>query len=324
MYRLHNVGMEKKIDYLVKKGYFINKEIVIVLWNEDSIKMKKYLEDKWNIKINLIMDDEVARYNDKVHELNCADTLKQDDSYLYLLAGNDCEVEKVESILITIGISIESIIIIKGSPLRAQDALVKCLEDPKIQSVLDVGCGRGNAANIFAECGKEVTGIDFEKSDKLSQKCKFELLIGDFEVYEFEKKYDLVWASHILEHQLEIKTFINKLFEVCKDGGKVAITVPESQPSGRVMAGHVTLWNAGMLLYCIIASGYDCRHAAVKTYAGNVSVIVPKERIDYKGDYRDVSKLKEYFPKGLDMGANLWGDIQFDGNIKELNWENEV
>lgn len=75
-------------------------------------------------------------------------------------------------------------------------------------------------------------------------------------------------------------------------------------------------------MYNIIQCGYSCRHAAVKSYASNVSVIVPKEAIcdDENYDYRKVSDSRQFFPENMKCGSNRFGGILFNGNIEELNW----
>lgn len=46
MYRLHNLGIERKIDWLVKNGKIQGKKVIIAPWNEDSIQMYNYLIQK--------------------------------------------------------------------------------------------------------------------------------------------------------------------------------------------------------------------------------------------------------------------------------------
>ncbi len=74
-------------------------------------------------------------------------------------------------------------------------------------------------------------------------------------------------------------------------------------------------------MYNIIQCGYSCRRAAVKNYAGNISVIVLKDVIVREDDYRMADNSRNYFPENMDCGSNRFGGIFFDGNIKELNWE---
>ena len=140
----------------------------------------------------------------------------------------------------------------------------------------------------------------------------------DFEQVDSQNKYDLVWCSHVLEHQFNVGLFIKRLFDFCEDDGKVAITVPDGR-DGFVVAGHVSLWNAGILMYNIIKAGYNCKHAKAKTYAGNVSVIVPKEPIVEESDIY-IRDDRGYFPDQYNYGRTRYGDICFNGNIDELNW----
>jgi hypothetical protein len=88
----------------------------------------------------------------------------------------------------------------------------------------------------------------------------------------------LVWCSHVLEHQPNAGLFLAKLIRDCRDGGILAITVPPAKTE--IVGGHVSLWNAGLLLYRLALTGIDCRDARVKTYGYNVSVIVRASRSD--------------------------------------------
>ena len=214
----------------------------------------------------------------------------------------------------------ENVYVIKGDPLWAQDALLKCCEDSEIYTVLDIGCGRGNHSRIFAEYGKEVTGIDEYWSEDKVDCHNYKHIQGNFDEMVVNEQYDLIWASHILEHQLDVKTFIDKLFKCCKPSGKVAITVPLGN-AGTIVSGHVNNFNLGSLLYSIVMSGYDLHDACGKTYAGNVSVIAKNSRIPgyESGDYRKMDA-REYLPQGHDWGRQRFGGVCFDGNIDSLNW----
>ncbi len=317
MYRLYNIGIERKIDWLVKNGKLKNKKILISPWNNDSINMYNYMTQRYGVYEIFIIDDEISKYNNKVLEQRALENFQLDKSYVALLLFNDTVFsEKLEDK----GIPCENIYIIKGDPLRAQDALIKCGSDNSIRTVLDVGCGKGDHSNIFLEFGKQVTGIDAEVNCKIKVNSSFQFIQDDFIKHEFMEQYDLVWCSHVLEHQLAVGEFIEKLFSCCKDIGKVAITVP-NEKQGMVMEGHVNNWNAGLLMYNIIQSGFNCRNAAVKTYAGNVSVIVTKEKINKENGYRVVGNTRRYFPANMKCGENRFGGVFFDGNIEELNWD---
>lgn len=317
MYRLYNFGIERKIDWLVKNRKLEGKKIIISPWTEECIAMYQYLTQKWGVDQEIIrIDGEVSPYHRGVCGMDALDTLPLDGSYVALLISWD---KTVANRLEEKGVPFENIYFIKGDELKEQDALIRCLEDEAIHTVLDVGCGTGNHSRIFLEHGKQVTGVDLWADCRIKED-GFQFIKEDFIGHAFSETYDLVWTSHVLEHQMAVGAFIQKLFLCCKENGQVAITVPY-ETGGRVVEGHVSFWNAGLLMYNIIQSGFSCKRAAVKTYANNVSVIVPKEPIFKDGAQGVIADSRPYFPERMQCGNNRYGGVLFDGNIKELNWK---
>lgn len=129
----------------------------------------------------------------------------------------------------------------------------------------------------------------------------------------YQQAFDGVWMSHSLEHMLDTHTALKRLHTVCKPGGLICITVPPMKP--QIVGGHVSLWNAGMLLYRLVMAEFDCSHARVKTYGYNVSVILNRQRIELpklNRDIGDIELLAQYFPMPVRQG--------FDGRIDEVDW----
>jgi len=187
------------------------------------------------------------------------------------------------------------------------EAARKLVKDYSFNTLLDIGSGPKSAAySLFTDNGKTVTRQDINPDYQPD-------LLGDFNNLATDKLYDCVWCSHVLEHQLNVNHFLTKIFHTLKEGGVLAITVPPRKDE--IVGGHVTLWNAGLLLYNLILVGFDCKNAAVKSYGYNISVIVEKKtailpNLNY--DTGDINALNEFFPLGVFEG--------FDGNIQELNW----
>lgn len=137
------------------------------------------------------------------------------------------------------------------------------------------------------------------------------------------RHYDGVYMSHSLEHMEDTGSALRSIHNVLKPLGVVAITVPPHKD--QIVGGHVSLWNAGLLLYRLILAGFDCSDAAVKTYGYNVSVVVRRVQITMTPDWQvfgpslhhdsgDIDKLAKYFPSGLGAGDG------FDGRIQQHNW----
>ena len=182
--------------------------------------------------------------------------------------------------------------------INASEALIAC-EGLEFDTVLDIGAGDGCHSAFFRNLGKMVDQVDLKDGvDYMSTE------LG---------QYDLIWCSHVLEHQPNPNLFLRKIGSNLKLGGHFVVTVPPLKHD--IVGGHVTLWNAGLLLYNLILAGFNCSKAKVKTYDYNVSVIVQYEPIilpDLRMDFGDIESLSRFFPFNAKNG--------FDGQIMELNW----
>jgi len=137
------------------------------------------------------------------------------------------------------------------------------------ESVLDVGSHEGHAARIFKFLGKRVTTTEILDCFEADHR-------GDYLDIQFPAQtFDAIWASHILEHQRNTGTFLDKLFHDLKDGGVLAVTVPISNPSA-LEFGHLNLYNPYLLLYQLFCAGFDCRNASVSSYNAMTTAIVRK------------------------------------------------
>lgn len=172
-------------------------------------------------------------------------------------------------------------------------------------SVLDIGCGYGRHSRELLKAGKTVTSIDIKSDYK-------EAIVGDY-LNTHLPRSDLVWASHILEHQLNVNLFLKKCRNETNEHGYIAIVVPPLKHE--IVGGHVTLWNAGLVMYNLVLAGYSCKNAIIKEYGYNILVIAQAEEFKLPSlhyDRGDIELIKEYLPEGY----NYQG---FNGNIKELN-----
>jgi SAM-dependent methyltransferase len=184
----------------------------------------------------------------------------------------------------------------------ADQALQKLLtdHDHEFVSVLDVGSGPGEHARAFRDAGKVVTETDWSRD-------------GDYLLQHFDEPFDLVWCSHVLEHMPNVRAFLMTLSQDCKPGGLLAITVPPAKPE--IVGGHLSLWNAGLLVYNLVVAGVDCKAIRLKRYGYNISAIVRNNRITLPRlvhDSGDLDTLKPYLPDWLTDGAN--------GEIDAWNW----
>jgi 2-dehydro-3-deoxyphosphooctonate aldolase (KDO 8-P synthase) len=184
-------------------------------------------------------------------------------------------------------------------------------------TVLDIGAGALVHTNEFIKSGKIIDICDYGNSCYFNNKDEIILnkirnkYIGDFNKIEFVEKYDAIWCSHILEHQLNVGLFLTKIKSLLKEGGYLGIVVPPRKPF--IVGGHVTLWNAGLLLYNLVLAGFDCSEECyIKQYDYNIGIIIKYKPIEkmpenLSMDKGDIELLSKYFP--FDVKHNFNGDI---------------
>lgn len=193
------------------------------------------------------------------------------------------------------------------NPTETLDYFIKQCKQNNVQRILDIGAGTGRHTAQMRSAGLNAETNDILPSD---HQCFYHDLID-------LQGFDGIWASHVLEHQLNPGDFLRKIHNDLREGGMLAITVPPRKD--HIVGGHVTLWNAGLLLYNLILAGFDCSDAAVATYHYNISVVVRKKTIEQLPelhyDSGDIDLLKSYFPKGLDIKEG------FNGIILCHNWD---
>jgi len=192
--------------------------------------------------------------------------------------------------------------------MRGYEAIEKVIQYNDIKNVLDIGSWNGEQAQYLRAKGFKVTTIDMNVGANIN---------GNYLETELEP-YDCIWCSHTLEHQPNVGIFLQKCFNDLKTGGLFAVTVPSADKymkENKVVDGHLTYWNAGLLLYNLIIAGFDCSQARVWSSDAEISVLVTKVKADLpvlSGDRGEIDRLAKFFPMPVQQG--------FNGYIKKLNW----
>ncbi len=211
--------------------------------------------------------------------------------------------------------------------------LLQCYQ---FNTVLDIGSHRGTIPKILQAFGKKVTTIEvlegFPTPDYKS----------NYLDTVFSEKFDCIWCSHILEHQLNVGQFLDKCYNDLRVGGILAVTVPCEYNNPKLSMGHSVYFSPWSLTYNVAAAGFDTRKAAIAVYLDNITMIVykPNHKIEKKLGFApyppinlseedlaihasDHSMSVEQFKKMQDSAAthNLMDFLpQLDQEINWVNW----
>ncbi|MFZ4854805.1 MAG: class I SAM-dependent methyltransferase [Desulfuromonadaceae bacterium] len=214
-------------------------------------------------------------------------------------------------------------------PLMAlgADQVLKQVPLNRFNSILDVGMGDGTASLYFAQNNKKVTGIGVSMSSyapppDIKEKIEIhEYFMDDFCKSFPERKFDAIWASHVIEHTFNPGIFLEQCWDHLNSDGWLFLLTPLN--SNFVAGGHyITGWNIGQIVYMLAHFGFDTRNGNYIKYGlSNVAFVqknnILKEklkRISLRHDNGDIETLKDFFPDQI-TAVNC-----FNGDIEKINW----
>jgi 2-polyprenyl-3-methyl-5-hydroxy-6-metoxy-1,4-benzoquinol methylase len=151
-------------------------------------------------------------------------TIYPDNYYAYGLQEQNVEAENQSSILYRA----RKYVYLS----RLTRALDLCRPSPTLK-VLDVGCADGRALNWYKSVEKykvETYGVDFDRiAVEKARASGHTVFLGRFEDAEIENDtFDLVVATHVIEHVADPKGFARRAFEVLKPGGVFLCETPNA------------------------------------------------------------------------------------------------
>lgn len=106
-------------------------------------------------------------------------------------------------------------------PLRALAALPP-------GALLDVGCGRGDLGVAFARKGWRVTGVEpSAEACRVARARGVRALVGVLQSVDFEEQsFDAVTMNHSLEHVVDPRADLARVFRLLRPGGLLVIAAP--------------------------------------------------------------------------------------------------
>ena len=91
--------------------------------------------------------------------------------------------------------------------------------------ILDIGCGNGEIAHHFLECGNNVTSVDVERHFDADYGFTF-VLIGDEKLPFADDSMDICISNHVIEHVRNQALHMQEIYRVLKSGGICYFATP--------------------------------------------------------------------------------------------------
>lgn len=106
-------------------------------------------------------------------------------------------------------------------------------------SLLDIGCGMGGFLLAGRRLGMEVSGVEPSLSHSKAAVEIFGLnVVGAyFDSRNFDKKFDVVVLSHVIEHVFEPGAFLADVMQVLRPGGRLIVITPNCGSLSASMCG---------------------------------------------------------------------------------------
>jgi len=186
--------------------------------------------------------------------------------------------------------------------------------------VLDIWLGDGDASAFFLKKQLDVyaTWINIDTYDiRTDLKDQITLKESFVTKLDFQDNFfDIVWASHIIEHEINPWLALLEIKRVLKNGGKLIICLPAYK--SKIVWGHVnTGYTLGQIMYQLVLSGYNIKSWNFIKYGYNLCAIVEKDDAiilpELRYDSGDIETLSHLFP----FEVQQW----FEWNIKNHNWK---
>ena len=119
------------------------------------------------------------------------------------------------------------------------------------KTALDIGSGAGIQTEVLRAAGLKVFQLD-----KYSDKAEYKV---DFISHNFDRKFDIVYCSHVIEHQRNVGNFLDKIFDVMSDDGLLLISAPK-HPAEVLIDGHLNCFYSTYFIQQLIHAGFDLKN----------------------------------------------------------------
>jgi len=118
----------------------------------------------------------------------------------------------------------------------------------KYKTALDIGSGDGIQAQVMRHAGLKVSELD-----KYNKNTEYQV---DFISYNFDRKFDVIFCSHVIEHQRNVGLFLDKIYDLLSENGVLLISAPKHKAE-LLIEGHLNCFFTTYFIQHLTHAGFD-------------------------------------------------------------------
>ncbi len=161
-------------------------------------------------------------------------------------------------------------------------------------TVLDIGCGFGAVAKALRPIAPHLKLFGYDPYREQAKP-----LYDGWVDKPDGTQYDVVIASHVIEHVPNVQDFIHFMLASLTPNGILILVWPN--PKNAVVGGHINLFIPGTMIYTLVMAGLDCGNDAVFATIGTYHMWAVRHRLRPASppehyDGFSLAELAPYFP----------------------------
>jgi SAM-dependent methyltransferase len=142
----------------------------------------------------------------------------------------------------------------------------------EFQTCLDIGSGAGVHSQILRKVGLSVTEVDKYSTNPRARR---DLLTSDF-----GQQFDIIFCSHVIEHQRNVGRFLDRIFDLLSENGVLLITAPKHDAQ-TMIEGHLNCFYTSYFIQHLIHSGFNLKAGKYLSCAGIENSAIVRKDADF-------------------------------------------
>jgi 2-polyprenyl-3-methyl-5-hydroxy-6-metoxy-1,4-benzoquinol methylase len=201
-------------------------------------------------------------------------------------------------------LAVDGFLLIAGVPIERRRAALMFLGDRSPGTILDIGCGQGTFLAVMAKRGWSVAGVDFDIEAVAAARRLhgIDVRVGTVDtVVDTGSNFDVVTASHVIEHVPDPLEFLIQCRKLLRPGGCVVLRTPNVDSFGHRRYGrswrglesprHLHLFTLAALEACGKSAGF-ADNLCFTSSVGAEGILLASHFLEKRGEFRP-SKLSK-------------------------------